>query len=108
MSRTISPGPEPLGEGHGQDDGRLPAEGHSAGGQAAVVDAQFSDPRLAALHDLSCPWDARGDFTFYPPFVMAVSSVLDVGCGTGALLRRAREDGQTGRLRGLDPAAAPR
>ncbi|GAA2274731.1 hypothetical protein GCM10010145_51610 [Streptomyces ruber] len=28
----------------------------------------------------------------------------DVGCGTGALLRRAREDGHTGRLCGLDPA----
>ncbi|WP_443073137.1 class I SAM-dependent methyltransferase [Streptomyces sp. S465] len=32
-------------------------------------------------------------------------SVLDVGCGTGALLRRAREDGHTGRLCGLDPGA---
>ena len=32
--------------------------------------------------------------------------VLDVGCGTGALLRGAREAGHAGRLCGLDPAAA--
>jgi SAM-dependent methyltransferase len=38
--------------------------------------------------------------------VMAADSVLDVGCGTGMLLRRARTDGHAGRLCGLDPAAA--
>lgn len=36
---------------------------------------------------------------------MAARAVLDVGCGTGALLRRARESGHTGRLCGLDPAS---
>jgi ubiquinone/menaquinone biosynthesis C-methylase UbiE len=35
---------------------------------------------------------------------MASPSVLDVGCGTGALLHMAREAGHTGRLCGLDPA----
>ncbi|MFJ8111853.1 class I SAM-dependent methyltransferase [Streptomyces sp. NPDC096132] len=69
-----------------------------------MVDEQFSDARIAALYDLYCPWDARGDFTFYLPLVMSAPSVLDVGCGTGALLRRAREDGHPGRLCGLDPA----
>ncbi|WP_093469349.1 class I SAM-dependent methyltransferase [Streptomyces melanosporofaciens] len=69
-----------------------------------MVDTQFSDRRLAALYDLFCPWDERGDFTFYLPLVMSARSVLDVGCGTGALLRRAREDGHEGRLCGLDPA----
>ncbi|MBB5134175.1 ubiquinone/menaquinone biosynthesis C-methylase UbiE [Thermocatellispora tengchongensis] len=70
-----------------------------------MVDEQFSDPRLAALYDLFCPWDEREDFAFYLPLVMSARSVLDVGCGTGALLRRARQDGHTGRLLGLDPAA---
>jgi SAM-dependent methyltransferase len=71
-----------------------------------VVDYQFAEPALAALYDLFCPWDPRGDFGFYRPLVMAADSVLDVGCGTGMLLRRARADGHAGRLCGLDPAAA--
>ncbi len=70
-----------------------------------VVDHQFADPGLAALYDLFCPWEARGDFGFYLPLVMAADAVLDVGCGTGALLYRARQAGHTGRLCGLDPAA---
>jgi SAM-dependent methyltransferase len=69
-----------------------------------VVDHQFSDAGLAALYDLLHPWSCRDDFAFYLPMVMAAESVLDVGCGTGMLLHRAREDGHTGRLCGLDPA----
>jgi SAM-dependent methyltransferase len=69
-----------------------------------VVDRQFSDPRLAALYDAFCPWERFGDYDFYLRLVMSAGAVLDVGCGTGALLRRAREDGHTGRLCGLDPA----
>jgi SAM-dependent methyltransferase len=69
-----------------------------------VVDRQFSDAELAALYDDSCPWDERGDFGFYLPLVMSAASVLDVGCGTGALLHRARDEGHTGRLCGIDPA----
>jgi ubiquinone/menaquinone biosynthesis C-methylase UbiE len=36
--------------------------------------------------------------------VMSAKAVLDVGCGTGALLHRARIEGHKGRLCGLDPA----
>jgi SAM-dependent methyltransferase len=71
-----------------------------------VVDRLFSEPSLAALYDLFCPWEPRGDFSFYLPLVMSADAVLDVGCGTGALLRGAREAGHTGRLCGLDPADA--
>ena len=71
-----------------------------------VVDRLFSEPSLAELYDLFCPWEPRGDFSFYLPLVMSAEAVLDVGCGTGELLRRARQAGHTGRLCGLDPADA--
>ncbi|MGH3828599.1 MAG: class I SAM-dependent methyltransferase [Pseudonocardiaceae bacterium] len=68
-----------------------------------VVDHLFADSGLAALYDLFCA--GREDFGFYLPLVMSAAAVLDVGCGTGALARGAREAGHTGRLCGLDPAA---
>jgi SAM-dependent methyltransferase len=66
----------------------------------------FSEPSLADLYDLFCPWEPRGDFSFYLPLVMSAEAVLDVGCGTGALLHGAGEAGHPGRLCGLDPAEA--
>ena len=69
-----------------------------------MVDRLFSDTGLAALYDSFCPWERRGDFDFYLPLVMSADAVLDVGCGTGALLHGARDAGHTGRLVGLDPA----
>ncbi len=69
-----------------------------------MVDYLFSEPRLAELYDAFCA--GREDFDFYLPLVMSAESVLDVGCGTGELLRTAREAGHTGRLCGLDPAEA--
>ena len=69
-----------------------------------MVDRQFSEPRLAALYDPLCGRETRADFRFYLPLVMAAKAVLDVGCGTGALLHWARECGHPGRLVGLDPA----
>jgi SAM-dependent methyltransferase len=68
----------------------------------------FSDADAAALYDLLNPWDPGlwpGD-RFYHELVMAAKSVLDVGCGTGAMLARAREHGHRGRLVGLDPDRA--
>ena len=69
-----------------------------------MVDRLFSEPILAELYDAFCA--GRPDFGFYLPLVMSASSVLDVGCGTGELLRLARRAGHTGRLCGLDPADA--
>jgi len=65
---------------------------------------QFTDDRLASLYDRFYPPEQRADFAFYLPLIMQAQSVLDIGCGTGALLRMAREAGHTGRLVGLDPA----
>jgi SAM-dependent methyltransferase len=70
-----------------------------------MPDRLFSDADLAALYDAMCPRDQRADFDFYLPMIMAARAVLDVGCGTGALLHEVRDLGHAGRLVGLDPAA---
>ncbi|MFJ3303132.1 class I SAM-dependent methyltransferase [Streptomyces sp. NPDC086549] len=69
-----------------------------------MVDHSFADLSLAALYDSLSPWGPGDDF--YLGLVKSAGSVLDVGCGTGQLLRRAHESGHPGRLTGLDPAAA--
>jgi len=69
-----------------------------------MVDRSFADPSLASLYDVLNPWGPGDDF--YLGLVMGADSVLDVGCGTGQLLHRARARGHRGRLTGLDPAAA--
>jgi SAM-dependent methyltransferase len=63
--------------------------------------ARYSDEEAAALYDLLNPWGPSDDF--YLGLVMEARSALDVGCGTGALLHRARQAGHTGRLCGVDP-----
>ena len=69
-----------------------------------MADRQFSESHLAALYDPLHGREGRDDLGFYLPLVMSGGNVLDVGCGTGALLHWAREQGHTGRLVGLDPA----
>jgi SAM-dependent methyltransferase len=64
----------------------------------------YSDEDAAALYDVLNPWGPSDDF--YLALVMDATSVLDVGCGTGALLHRARETGHFGRLCGVDPDPA--
>ncbi len=57
-----------------------------------VVDRLFSEPSLAALYDRFCPWEPRGDFSFYLPLVMSAEAVLDVGCGTRSDVEWVRGD----------------
>ena len=64
---------------------------------SAVTD--WSD--AAAWYDIMNPWRPCDDF--YLGLVMSAERVLDVGCGTGTLLGKAREAGHRGRLCGLDP-----
>ena len=69
-----------------------------------MPDRLFEEPDLAAVYDLFAPPAKRQDFAFYLPLIMQADSVLDLGCGTGALLRMARASGHKGRSCGLDPA----
>jgi len=69
-----------------------------------MIEQKFTDDRLAALYDTFFPPTRRDDFAFYLPLIMSARTVLDVGCGTGALLGLARDSGYPGRLCGLDPA----
>ncbi|GAA2149148.1 class I SAM-dependent methyltransferase [Kitasatospora kazusensis] len=68
----------------------------------------LSDADNAALYDVLNPWDpARSPCdAFYSGLVLAADTVLDVGCGTGGMLRQARAAGHRGRLVGLDPDLA--
>jgi SAM-dependent methyltransferase len=68
-----------------------------------VADEHFEDAYLATLYERLNPWGPGDDF--YLHLIGSAQRVLDVGCGTGALLRRARRDGHHRRLVGLDPAA---
>jgi SAM-dependent methyltransferase len=71
---------------------------------ATAVDDAYGDPRIAALYDPLNPWGPGDDF--YLELVMSAGSVLDLGCGTGLILRRAAASGHPGVLVGVDPAAA--
>lgn len=68
----------------------------------------YSAADAAALYDLLNPWDPKAwpSDGFYDGLVSAADSVLDIGCGTGSMLRCARESGHTGRLTGIDPDRA--
>lgn len=63
----------------------------------------YADVEDARLYDVQNAWGPSDDF--YLGLVTAAGAVLDVGCGTGTLLKRARREGHRGRLVGLDPGA---
>jgi ubiquinone/menaquinone biosynthesis C-methylase UbiE len=66
--------------------------------------ATYSDEEAVALYDRLNSWGQSDDF--YLALVMDARSVLDVGCGTGTILHRARQIGHSGRLCGVDPDEA--
>jgi SAM-dependent methyltransferase len=68
-----------------------------------MKDAQYVDPRLAALYDRLN--GADHDHRFYDSKIGSQPlRVLDLGCGTGLLARQLADQGHG--LTGLDPAAA--
>ncbi|MDQ3656806.1 MAG: class I SAM-dependent methyltransferase [Chloroflexota bacterium] len=67
-------------------------------------DSKYSDRDVARLYDVLNPWGASE--RFYLDLVMGAGAVLDVGCGTGSILKRARSEGHAGRLAGVDPDVA--
>jgi SAM-dependent methyltransferase len=68
------------------------------------LESEQKPNRAAETYDLFNEWGPSDDF--YLALVMGADAVLDVGCGTGTLLHRARRDGHAGRLCGLDPDPA--
>lgn len=64
----------------------------------------YTDDDVALLYPILNRWGESD--AFYLRHLMAAHDVLDVGCGPGTLLHRARTDGHTGRLVGVDPDLA--
>lgn len=81
-----------------------PPKTHAACRILRAQKVRYSDEDAAALYDLLNPWGTSDDFCL--ALVMEAGSVLDVGCGTGALLSRASDAGHAGRLCGVDPDRA--
>lgn len=69
-----------------------------------MISRMYSEAEAAALYDVLNSWGRSDDF--YLALAVASPSVLDVGCGTGTMLHRARAVGHTGRLTGIDPDRA--
>jgi SAM-dependent methyltransferase len=70
-----------------------------------MADALFGEPRLAAIYD-AVEGEWRRDLDHYLAIAeeFGAHSLLDVGCGTGILARRAAAQGME--VTGVDPAAA--
>ena len=65
---------------------------------------RYSDAEATALYDVLNPWQASDDH--YASLATAATSVLDIGCGTGTVLKAVRAAGHPGRLVGVDPDPA--
>lgn len=67
-------------------------------------DRLYHDPALADFYDLENGWDRSPDFAFCRDLAEDAASVLDLGCGTGALAVAISGGGRI--VVGVDPAPA--
>ena len=68
------------------------------------LDLHYVDPRLVELYDLDNPRGPDTDFYLHLAQDLAARTILDLGCGTGLLMRALAAADR--RLIGVDPSAA--
>jgi SAM-dependent methyltransferase len=66
--------------------------------------SEFNDPRLASLYDVLCPMGEDTDFFLKEVADLSPQSIIDLGCGTGALTCELAGRGY--RMTGIEPARA--
>ncbi len=104
--RAIWPDDDPrLEEARSEDRGiwRAIFEGLRQGTaelHAQERDREYTDPALVALYDAVHPGGQREDC--YIELIMSARAVLDLGCGTGRLLKRAAQADDSRVLVGID------
>ena len=72
-------------------------KGHEQRWAEEEMDRAYDNPSLVSVYDLLTPADPRDDF--YLRLMMSARAVLDLGCGTGRLLKRAARAQGSGSLR---------
>ncbi len=63
----------------------------------------YTDLQTAELYDVLNPWSRSDEFFLDCVMRGDHRNAIDIGCGTGRLLHRAREAGHAGDLVGIDP-----
>ena len=68
------------------------------------LDRHYTDPRLVSLYDIDNPRGADTDFCIHLATDLDAQKIIDLGCGTGLLIRELAVDGRL--VIGVDPSPA--